>query len=193
MFLFGHVGFSVGIVYLLVWMVTLYSRGEKPALSLENIDFRFVVMASMLPDIIDKVVGLIILKNEISNGRIFTHSLLVVGTISLYITAGTKMKSGRMLKSLYYTAPVWMHLILDRMWEEPGTLLWPLFGTHFPRIDIEISDYFAILFSEPYILFGEIVGGLIIIVLIARHKLYQYTNVHFLLKHGTIKGPAHKY
>ncbi len=189
MFLLGHIGISVGIIYLLVWMVTRYSRGEKPALSLENIDFRFVVIASMLPDIIDKVVGMIILKEEFSNGRIFTHSILVVGTISFYITAGTKLKSGYVLKSLYYTAPVWLHLILDRMWELPGTLLWPLFGTHFPRIDIEISDYFAILFSEPYVLFGEILGGLIIIVLIAKHRLYQYTNLHYFLKHGKISEP----
>jgi len=190
MFLLGHIGISVGIIYMLAWMVTRYSRGEKPALSLENIDFRFVVIASMLPDIIDKVVGMIILKEEFSNGRIFTHSLLVVGTVSFYITAGTNMKSGHVLKSLYYTAPVWLHLILDRMWELPGTLLWPLFGTHFPRIDIEISDYFIILFSEPYILYSEILGGLIIAVLIAKHRFYKISNLHNFLKYGTIDGPS---
>ena len=189
MFLLGHIGISVGIIYLLVWMATRYSRREKPALSLGNIDFRLVIIAAMLPDIIDKVVGLIILKEEISNGRIFTHSLLVVGTVSLYMITVYKVRSGYILKSLLYAAPVWIHLILDRMWEEPGTLLWPLFGIHFPRVDIEISDYFAILFSEPYILFGEVLGGLIIVVLMAKHRLYKNTNLHDFLKHGKISGP----
>lgn len=171
-------------------MAAKYSRDEKPALSLENIDFRFVIIASILPDIIDKAVGLIILKEDISNGRIFTHALLVVGTVSFYIMALYKVRTGHIRKSIFYTVPVWMHLILDRMWEEPATLLWPLFGTHFPRIDIEITDYFSILFSEPYILFGEVLGGLIIIVIIAKHRLYKYTNLHDFLKQGKITGPT---
>ena len=127
MFLLGHIGISVGFIYILVWMVTRSGKDEKHTLSLGNIDFRLVIIAAMLPDIIDKVVGLIILKEEISNGRIFTHSLLVVGTVSLYMITVYKVRSGYILKSLLYAAPVWIHLILDRMWEEPGTLLWPLF------------------------------------------------------------------
>ena len=189
MFLLGHIGITVGIVYMLAWTVSKSSRDENSAFFLENIDFRLVIIASILPDIIDKVVGLIILKEEISNGRIFTHSLLVVGTVSFYIVAGTKMRSGHVLKALYYGTPVWMHLILDRMWEEPATLLWPLFGTTFPRVDIEFTDYFTILFSEPYILSGEILGSVIIAALIVKHRLYKNNNLHYFLKHGKISGP----
>jgi membrane-bound metal-dependent hydrolase YbcI (DUF457 family) len=190
MFLLGHIGITVGIVYMLAWTVSKHGNNEKNTLFLGNIDFRFVIIASMLPDIIDKVVGLIILKEEISNGRIFTHSILVVGTITFYMIAVYKVRSGHILKSLFYTVSVWVHLLLDRMWEEPSTLLWPLFGTTFPRVDIDISDYLTILFSEPYILSGEVLGGLIIVALMAKHRLCKKTNLYDFLKHGRINGAS---
>jgi len=186
MFLLGHIGISLGIIIGLVWLIAHSKKSEKGAVSSMNIDFRIVIIAAMLPDIIDKIVGLVILKDELSNGRIFTHSILVVGTISLYIVGIGRVRTGHIVRHIIHAAPAWLHLLLDRMWEQPETLLWPLFGTRFPRIDIEIADYFSILLSDMYTLSGEIVGGILIIILITRHRLYNFKNLRDFIKSGRL-------
>jgi hypothetical protein len=46
-------------------------------------DYRFVLVGSMLPDIIDKPLGQLVLRNLMSNGRIFSHTLLFLLLICL--------------------------------------------------------------------------------------------------------------
>ena len=188
MFLIGHIGISIGIIYLLAWVISFRLNKDNPSkLSLWDIDFRIVIIAAILPDIIDKVIGMIILKDEISNGRLFTHSIVIVGIFSAILLTMTKIKIIRGLQILFYIIPVWLHILLDRMWEDPHTLFWPIFGTSFPKLDVEFSDYFTILLSEPYILVSEIIGGLIIITLFMKHKLFIKTNFLSFLKEGRLR------
>ncbi len=188
MFLLGHMGITVGIVYLLAWLISTRIIKGKPDTSLPmEIDFRIVIIAAILPDIIDKIVGLIILKEEISNGRLFTHSIVITGIFSICLLVFAKIKSGHIIKSLFYTSPLYFHLLLDRMWEEPPTLFWPLLGTSFPRLDIEISDYFTLLLSNPYIFVGEILGVLIILTLLIRYRLFIREQFFNFLKDGKLK------
>ncbi len=189
MFLLGHIGITVGIVYLLAWLISTHIIKGKPGTSLlGDIDFRIVIIAAILPDIIDKIVGLIILKEEISNGRLFTHSIVIIGIFSICLLVFTKINSGHILKSLFYISPLYFHLLLDRMWEEPPTLFWPLLGTSFPRLDIEISDYFNILLSDPYILVSEVLGILIILTLLVRYRLFIREQFFNFLRDGKLKG-----
>lgn len=183
MFIFGHVGITVGVVYLFAF---LFFKGKRTWFA-GDIDFRLVIVAAMLPDIVDKLVGMVLFKEEISNGRLFTHSIFVIGIISILIFIAVRIKYGPTLKTLLYVPPIWMHLILDRMWEEPDTLFWPLFGAGFPKLDIEVGDYFSILLSEPYILAGEILGALIIVALVIRHRVYTKTNILGFLRDGRLK------
>jgi hypothetical protein len=74
------------------------------------------------------------------------------------------------------------------MWQEPKTLFWPFLGADFPRIDVEFSDYFNILLTRPGAFLGEIVGGLIIIALILRHRLYLKSNIMDFFRNGRLKG-----
>ena len=185
MYLFGHIGITVGIVYLIATFISSRKKRVDPDTTFA-LDFRIVIIAAILPDIIDKIVGMIIFKEEISNGRIFTHSALVIGAISICLIIVDRMKFGPRLHTLYYILPLWMHLLLDRMWEENQTLFWPLFGTHFPKIDIEFSDYFSNLLSDPYIFTGEVLGLLIIIIISIKYRLFVKTHLIAFLKDGKL-------
>ena len=191
MFILGHIGISIGIIYLLVSYIQHLNKKNNISNSLaENIDFRIVIVAAMFPDIVDKTVGMILFKEEISNGRLFTHSLVIVGVISIWLFFMAKLKYGHRFKMLFYISPIWFHLLLDRMWEEPHTLFWPLFGINFPRIDVEFSDYFTVLLSSPYALIGEILGFGIIVTLFIRYRLFIKTHLFTFLKDGKLKKPT---
>lgn len=188
MFPLGHIGISIGIIYLLTSYINPSKKKNNSFPSLiENIDIRIVIVAAMLPDIIDKTMGMIIFKDEISNGRLFTHSLLIVGTISIWLFFMAKLKYGHRLKMMYYISPIWFHLLLDRMWEEPHTLFWPIFGINFPRIDVEFSDYLTILLSSPYTLVGEVLGLGVIVTLLIRYRLFIKMHLFNFLKDGKLK------
>jgi membrane-bound metal-dependent hydrolase YbcI (DUF457 family) len=189
MFPLGHIGISVGIVYLMVVYLLSIKKEDSPNIPFaQDIDFRIVIIAAMLPDIIDKLVGMLFFKEEFSNGRIFSHSMLIVGIFSICLFIVGKAKLWSHLKTFGYVLALWLHLVLDRMWLEPKTLFWPFLGTDFPRDDVEFSDYFTILFTEPAAFLGEIIGGLIIIALIFRHKLYTKSNIMNFFRNGRLNN-----
>ncbi len=89
MFLFGHVGLTWGGALLLVRASRRLARSAPVAEAAAQrppdagIDYRFVILGSILPDLIDKPLGLFILRKQISNGRTFAHSLLFASLIGL--------------------------------------------------------------------------------------------------------------
>jgi membrane-bound metal-dependent hydrolase YbcI (DUF457 family) len=189
MFPLGHIGISVGIVYLMaVYLLSPKNEDNLNSPFAWDIDFRIVIIAAMLPDIIDKLVGMLFFKEEFSNGRIFTHSILIVGLFSILLFIFGKAKLQSHLKTFGYALAIWLHLVLDSMWKEPNTLFWPFLGTDFPRVDVEFSDYFTILFTEPAAFLGEIIGGLIIVALIFRHKLYTKSNILDFFRNGKLNN-----
>lgn len=189
MFPLGHIGITAGIIYIMLLIFDSRNKINNPHTpSFKDIDFRLVVILAFLPDIIDKIVGMIILKDEIANGRIFTHSALTIGMLSICIFAVARIKFNRGLWAVFYVIPLWIHLFLDIMWKEPRTLFWPLLGLDFPRYEVEFSDYFTTLLSDPFTIFGEILGGLIIIILIIRHRIYIKMHLVNFLKDGKLRN-----
>jgi len=185
MFLFGHVGITLAIIYLLVRFFSPYHKPQgKPFI--ETMDFRVILIGAMIPDIVDKILGMVIFKEEIANGRILTHSaiILVFFTLSVVNIAQIKIKFSHLK---YFVLPPFIHLLLDRLWEDPHTLLWPILGSSYSRLNIEIGDYFPILISNPYIYISEIIGAAIIAFLFVKSKLYIKANFRAYLKKGTLK------
>lgn len=134
---------------------------KKPA-RMRAIDYRMVIIGSMLPDIIDKPLGIYLLADEIGNGRIYGHTLLF---LLLIVTAGILLYYFRGIPALLLiSAGTFAHLALDQMWQNPRTLFWPILGIEFERHETGewLGGLFETLTSNPSVYIPEIIGGLIV-------------------------------
>ena len=157
------------------WFTSLVSR----------IDLRLLLIGSLLPDIIDKPIGLYFFRETFSNGRIFCHTLLF---LILVMVAGLYFyrRRGRTW-GLVFSLVILTHLILDQMWHTPRTLLWPLLGLNFERIDISnwAANIFHALLTDPAVYIPELVGAVILFwftwVLLNTKKTFVF------IKYGQIR------
>jgi inner membrane protein len=84
MLLFGHMGLTFGAAWALGHGYDKLQARKQPLKAGINtlhhlaskIDYRAVLIGSMLPDIIDKPLGLWVLHDEYGGGRSFFHTLL---------------------------------------------------------------------------------------------------------------------
>jgi hypothetical protein len=167
MLAFGHAGITLGTV--LILQQTLKSRNDVKhpdsfAGFVSSIDLRILLVGSLLPDIIDKPLGLIILRESVNYGRIYAHTLLFLALITTGGWLLFKQKHQKWLLTLSFASAG--HLVLDLMWRTPAILFWPLFGTSFPRE--KDGDYFAQLWTDflthPSVFWGEIIGAIVALV-----------------------------
>ena len=117
-------------------------------------DLAFLVLGSMLPDIIDKPLGLIAFGSP-NMGRTFAHTLLFL----LLIAALSFYSRDMRLNSLSWG--VLAHLTLDSMWNSPVILLWPILGSFPEAVHLDTLSYLEAIFSglrDPGILIPELLG-----------------------------------
>jgi len=148
----------------------------------KNIDIRFLLIGAILPDIIDKPLGIF----HIGSGRSISHTLLFlliftfVGLI-LYFTRKWK-------RMLVLATGIFFHLILDSMWLNPHTLFWPFNGWQLPGGNP--SDWFNIWGSEltrnPAVFIPELIG--FIVVVYFSYFLFNQRKVIIFLKYGYFKN-----
>jgi len=142
------------------------------------IDIRLLLIGSLLPDIIDKPVGIFLFGETFGSGRIYAHTLLFLIVISLVGYFLYRRYSKNWLLVLSFGT--FVHLILDEMWLEAETLLWPLYGFAFPETDITgwWQDMFRLLVADPGVFIPEIVGGVILIlfvwVVVTNRKVFAF-------------------
>ena len=162
MLVLGHVGVTLGVFLL----IGLFVPGIR-----SHIRYRYLALGALLPDIIDKPLGHLILADTLANGRIIGHTLffsLVIIIAGLYIF---RKKSDS--KILMLGAGSFFHLLEDRMWVQPVTFFWPIFGLQFPRGAVERSglNYFLTVFNNifdpdfSYAFISDIIGLIVLIVL----------------------------
>ncbi|MDH5372372.1 MAG: metal-dependent hydrolase [Acidimicrobiia bacterium] len=96
-----------------------------------NIDLRFLALGSVLPDLIDKPIGTILLADSFQSGQIFGHSLLFSSLTMAMVLAFTRQGIWRK-RLLALAIGSLFHLVLDGMWTVRETFLWPAFGWEFP-------------------------------------------------------------
>ncbi len=94
------------------------------------IDIRLLLLATMLPDVIDKPLSLIL-----GNGRTYSHTSLFL--LALAVLGAVLFWVRRQTWGFGLALGVFSHLLLDFMWRDPRTLLWPLAGASLPREQIE--------------------------------------------------------
>lgn len=165
MYLLGHTGFTCAFARL-----THNIRVVRVPESLQ-----FVLLGSMLPDLIDKPLGFI---TGINNGRMWGHTLLFSLSISLVALALLRRRSGSPWGvALFWSAfGSWMHLLLDRIWEQPDVVLYPTYGWGFPQGYMTIEGLWDLLWSEPFLLATEILGG-ILLLLVALERTWKQSLV----------------
>jgi membrane-bound metal-dependent hydrolase YbcI (DUF457 family) len=126
-----------------------------------KIDSRAILIGAVLPDIIDKTIGHVILAGVLDNGRIFAHSLLFLLLVTI---TGVLVNSYSHNKFVLFMAyGLLMHLILDSMWLNPHTLFWPLLGITFEPG--EPGNYLLYMLNSLgglNVLIPEIIGFLVI-------------------------------
>lgn len=142
-----HLGTAALIVY-----VTLGRR---------RIDYRYVLVGAILPDVVDGVLGLFFFNGPA--GRWVAHSIvsLIVVTVAILMAF-----TGDLRQSVFGIGVGWLlHLVADGMWQAPKTFLWPAFGTGFANSPRE--PYSWDLFVHPLAHLGTWAGELIGVAVLA--------------------------
>lgn len=167
MFILGHIGVTLGMAFIIDQLI-LKNKKMKKRLS---INYLVIAIGSLLPDLIDKPIGHILLRSSVSYGRLFAHSLLFIfclATVGYFF----KKHQNNIFQLLFGTS---MHLIEDRMWKMPKILFYPLYGFDFPTknmIGDNWYDYFINVFTRSYkptnqtVFLSEIFGILLLVAVI---------------------------
>ena len=88
----------------------------------------FCALGSVLPDIVDKVLGRIIFSSSLDNGRIFFHGL---GIVLLFLITGLIVWNYyRSFSFLVVGFGVLLHQLADLMWTSPVSWYYPLLGPY---------------------------------------------------------------
>ncbi len=179
MLLLAHTGITLGVTVLAGSIAKRNKSTNRAAAWLaafyERIDIRILLIGSLLPDIIDKPVGMVFFRDSLSNGRIYAHTLLFLILISIGGYVLYRQRNSIWLLVLAFGT--FIHFILDQIWLTPKTIFWPLMGFEFDRI--EITDWFTLwfrdFFAHPDVYLGEFIGlGILLwygIMIINRKKV----------------------
>jgi hypothetical protein len=178
MFPLGHLGITLAVV-----------MGARRWLGDFRLDYRWVLVASLLPDLIDKPLSVAFGIG----GRNIAHTLVFALTLTaLFLlvwnrsgTGGRRVVWGATLLAL--AIGTWSHLVLDRMWALPEILLWPFLGLAFP-LDPFNPLTFLEGYRDPYVLLGDVAGALALGYLVWRSRLYRRPNLSRFLRRGRLKG-----
>lgn len=179
MIFFGHLGPTVAAVRI-GEKVLSKSTGKEL-----NVDYRFVLVGAVLPDIVDKPIGMFFLRNIFHNSRLFAHALIfavILTAIGIYRNNKYK-KNGILMLGI----GSFIHQILDSMWKFPKIALWPFLGLKFPpRPEGKwVSDDFTRLISDPTYYGPELIGFIIILYFFV--KLVKNNGVKEFLITGKIQ------
>jgi hypothetical protein len=148
MLLFGHIGVTLGIAWF-----------AESKLGI-RMDYRLILIGSLLPDIIDKP-GMLL---SLNNGRFFGHTLLFLAILLLI--------SLKYRKVLFLFFASLLHLAEDEMWNEVETLFWPI--TSIPAQEYEsLHEYIEKILSEyvpsfSHTFISEVVGLIIILAFLLK-------------------------
>jgi hypothetical protein len=152
MFILGHTGIATGLVHAV----------DRRA------DLRWVPLAALLPDILDKPIWL--LMPWFANGwtRNVAHSL--TGLLVFSLLVGWRLRARAWPLVFAYAS----HLVLDRAWFDVQNLVWPFGGfIIFPPFTKNHMELWWEKFTDLWTMGGEALGGLIFTALTVRFRLWD--------------------
>lgn len=125
-----------------------------------RIDLRVLLVGALLPDLIDKPLGRILYGTF--GCRIFGHTLLFLLIVAL---AGLGLQRlGRQSALLVLGLGILSHLLLDGMFLDGHTLLWPALGVSFPTVATGNWEQAMVheLSASPEIYLTELAGAAVL-------------------------------
>ena len=163
MIFFGHLGITSGIVKGAETVLNKTRPGKNIRL-----DYHFVLVGSLLPDLIDKPLGMGLFRHTFHNSRLFGHTLLFAAAVAAVGWLFRRWKKdGRWL--LLGIGSL-IHLPLDSMWLFPVILFWPFLSRTFPVRPAGnwVTEDLQHLLSDPVTMGAECAGFIILAFLIVR-------------------------
>ena len=160
-------------------LITYVSLGRR------RIDYRFILVGAVLPDLVDGVLGLFWFDGPA--GRWVAHSIVAVIVVALAVIL---FFSGERRLAVFGIAVGWLlHLVADGMWQAPFTFFWPAFGLRFSTSPAEpyswdlLTDPFAHVWTWA----GELAGAAILGWFWVAFRLGDRDRRRLFLKDGYLR------
>ncbi|MGH2772228.1 MAG: metal-dependent hydrolase [Actinomycetota bacterium] len=173
--LFWHLGTTVAVVF--------FTLGRR------SIDYRVVMLGGILPDLIDKPIGLVF-DDRFATTRLYGHTLLL--TVSILLLVQLTLRGNR--ARTWFVLPIAsaLHLVFDAMWNFPITLFWPFFSTGFPASQTGWLDPLLHPLEHWVKWLMEIAGIALLVYFAAAYRLFDRPRIKAFLKTGrlTDKEPS---
>ena len=124
-----------------------------------KMDLRWLMVGSLLPDVIDKPIGAVLLHETFGTHRLFAHALIFPVALLVIAMLGTRRGSGLCRGALALVIGCFLHIVLDGVWTSPEAFLWPFLGVQFPRVaGSDLGTLLADMVRSPLVWAGEIAG-----------------------------------
>lgn len=168
------------------YTVAAFNLARSKFSALKDVDHRWLAVAAMGPDLIDKPFAAAYFYPKHGSAVLFAHTLLVHLAVFFYAV-------WRRPKWWPYLLAFNGHAILDRLWFFDDTWYWPFRGWRFhvwkkagsEQKDIKLAYWYA--FTRRPELWGWELGGLLAgMWFVARHRLYRIERLLHLLKTGRV-------
>ena len=147
-------------------------------------DLACLALGAMLPDIIDKPLGLVVFGTP-AMGRTVAHTFLFLLIITLLAIHFHDLRIWSI------SGGVLAHLVLDFIWRSPVILFWPLFGNFPVTTGTGTFGYLQQLLFElrdPAVLVPEVLGLAYLIYFAFEHKSVMVVGIGKLVEeHKTLR------
>jgi membrane-bound metal-dependent hydrolase YbcI (DUF457 family) len=141
--LFWHIGGTIALI--------------RYAFRDERMDLRFLLVGGIVADVVDTPIGLVGYE-RLAAVRLGTHSLLVASLVMVAVVLATRRGRPRR-RWMALAVGMLAHLVLDAMWADQETLLWPFLGWEFtPAGPVDVGAYLRAILTDPVMWAGELVG-----------------------------------
>jgi membrane-bound metal-dependent hydrolase YbcI (DUF457 family) len=185
MIFFGHLGLTLAAS---VSLTGAARAGAKHFL--RKLDYRILLLGSMLPDLADKPVAFFFKDFFGGASRLYGHTLLF--SVSLVLLGIFLWKRYKIPGWLVLAGGAAFHQFLDGMWNSPSTFLWPFLGWSFPAVEREsYLRYLLEKLTDPYIYIPE-AAGLFFLLCLALHLARKKQLAAFIRTGRLSAGPLNE-
>jgi hypothetical protein len=128
----------------------------------------------------------VVFNGHFGTHRVFGHTLLLAVVLLSAAVTFTSRRSGRRKALIGLVIGMLLHLVLDGVWSDPATFLWPAFGWTFPAMQpAELGPLVGQMVRDPLVWAGE-AAGVSYLVFLERRRLRDAAARRAFLRHGVI-------